>query len=351
MRDRDPSQRNGKALRSPSGARLRGKQPGQKRFYADIWPGRAEEVPEKLATAVLDLEKALAIPVVMFIQFDGPFDEINDRTCYHFFQAVQQWPQGQEVAFVIESPGEYARPAYRMATLFRRHCGKYTAVVPNYAKSAATLFTLGAERILLGWNAELGPLDAQVADIDREQRLSALEVVQALERLNSEAIDAVDQQMIFWGYRSGKKFETLLPIVTSFVAQMMKPLFDKIDTVHYTQMARVLKVAQDYAVRLLMPRYKRDTAEMIASTLTEAYPEHEFVVDPEEIRRIGLAVEAPKAEIQRIIERIAHSIEGQTFIGRVREFRNGNKDTNNENGKQAARRGRRRGRNSTRQKR
>jgi len=47
--------------------------------------------------------------------------------------------------------------------------------VPRYAKSAATLLALGADRILLGKFAEIGPLDAQFDDPEREYRLSALD--------------------------------------------------------------------------------------------------------------------------------------------------------------------------------
>ncbi len=48
---------------------------------------------------------------------------------------------------VIDSGGGYAQAAFQIANLFRRHAGGFTAVVPRYAKSAATLLTLGADEI------------------------------------------------------------------------------------------------------------------------------------------------------------------------------------------------------------
>ena len=98
--------------------------------------------------------------------------------------------------------------------------------------------------IVLGKTDESIPLglDVQIQDVEKEQRFSALEVVQAIQRLNNEAMRAVDQQMLFWLGRTGKKVETLLPLATHFVAEMMHPLFDKIDTVYFTAMARNLKV-------------------------------------------------------------------------------------------------------------
>jgi ClpP class serine protease len=39
---------------------------------------------------------------------------------------------------------------------------KLRVIVPNIAKSAATLFALGADEILMGYLSELGPIDPQV---------------------------------------------------------------------------------------------------------------------------------------------------------------------------------------------
>lgn len=42
-----------------------------------------------------------------------------------------------------------------------------------------------------------------------------------------------------------------LPIVLEYSSVLLKPLFEKIDVIHYTQMSRILKVAEEYALRLL----------------------------------------------------------------------------------------------------
>src|SRR3954464_1318288 len=103
--------------------------------------------------------------------------------------SIDTLPQGSPVALVIHSPGGEARAAYQLATILRKHCGSFVAVVPRYAKSAATLLSLGASRILLGRCAELGPRDAQWEDPEREEHLSALDEVQALERLQAAALE------------------------------------------------------------------------------------------------------------------------------------------------------------------
>lgn len=185
---------------------------------------------------------------------------------------------------MIDSPGGHAAAAYKIARLFQRHCGGWSAIVPRYAKSAATLLVMGADQLYMGRDAELGPLDAQLMDPEREEITSALDEVQALERMHSSAMTQIDETMQLLLGRTGKKMESLLPIVTKFVSDTMAPLLDKIDTVHYSQQSRVLKVAEDYAFRLLLPRVPRADAEYTARHFVNHYNEHGFVIDAEEAR-------------------------------------------------------------------
>jgi hypothetical protein len=52
--------------------------------------------------------------------------------------------------------------------------------------------------------------------------------------------------------------------------------------VHYGKLARVLKEAEDYAIRLLAPKYGEDAAGQIARRLVHRYSEHGFSIDPQE---------------------------------------------------------------------
>jgi hypothetical protein len=193
-------------------------------------------------------------------------------------------------------------------------------VIPHYAKSAATLFALGAETIVLGELAELGPLDAQIVHSDQERMGSALEVLQSVERLNSEALQALDAQVFHLLPRSRKRISDLLPITMKFVSDLMRPLWERIDTVQFTQVARVLKVGQDYAERLLASRYGEKQAVDIATALTKRYPDHGFVIDSEEAERIGLEVEvAPDFGLFSPLSILPRD---GTIVGVIREVEN-----------------------------
>jgi hypothetical protein len=81
---------------------------------------------------------------------------------------------------------------------------------------------------------------------------------------------------------SGKRSDVLLPHVMNYVANFYRPLLEKIDTVDYTRKSRDLKVAEEYAIRLMGETVDLATARQIASELVAKYPTHGFVIDREE---------------------------------------------------------------------
>jgi hypothetical protein len=171
----------------------------------------------------------------------------------------------------------------------------------------------------MGSHAELGPLDAQVFDFEREQYSSALDEVQALERVDAFAMQAIDEFVILTIQRTGKKISTIMPSALEFVGHMMRPLMEKIDTVHYSQSSRVLKVAEEYATRLLVPRHGPSQARNIARRLVEKYPEHGFVIDIEEIERLGLKPVKPTLEVGAAIDALIDHVDSFTAVGELRE--------------------------------
>lgn len=290
-------------------------------YTASLFPGEHYTLPPEFGAAVERLEAALGRTVWLLVEADMVDDwwQIDEPLREAFFRERDVMRTcGNGAALVVDSIGGEARSAYQIATLFRRHCGGFAAVVPRMAKSAATLLTLGAEDLYLGQDAELGPLDAQIWDPDREEFASALDEVQALERLNSDTLDLVDQAMFLLMNRTGKKMESVIPHTLHFAAEVMRPLFDKIDTVHYTQRSRVLKVAEDYATRLLRRKYGEGRAQNIARRLVNSYSEHEFVIDRDELTGLLVLAEADK-ETQGAIDELETLLTDNplTAVGRI----------------------------------
>jgi ATP-dependent protease ClpP protease subunit len=67
-----------------------------------------------------------------------------------------------QLNLIINSPGGDGTVAEKIIELCRAYCKEFNVIVPNRAKSAATIIALGGDQIVMGYCSELGPIDAQV---------------------------------------------------------------------------------------------------------------------------------------------------------------------------------------------
>jgi hypothetical protein len=259
--------------------------PTGKTYYAGLSPGLDVALPHELGIRAEALGAALELPVWLLLQRpadDQPVARLNAEVRDGFFALRSRLAESGRIALIVDSPGGLAPSAYSLARLLQRHCSGWTAVVPRYAKGAATLLILGADQLYMGRDAELGPLDAQLPDREREQLVSALDEIQGVERLRASAVGQIEQTMQSLLARTDLKAEALLPIVTKFVADTIAPLLANVDSARYSRQAQALEVAEDYAVRLLLAHASRQDAESCARHFASRYCEHGFVIDSDE---------------------------------------------------------------------
>lgn len=239
----------------------------------------------RLAEPLNDLQEQLKMPVWLLLHNDERMALLDGRVLGAFLHSRDALGP-KRIALVIDSPGGYADIAYRIARIVCRHSEGFTAVIPRWAKSAATLLTLGADEVIFGRDAEIGPLDVQVYDQEREERGSALDEIQALEQLHQVALAQLNQNLTMMRLITRRRYDVVMPHASKLASDMIRPLLDKIDTVHYAKQSRLLAVAEEYAIRLMTPRVPRQRAREIAERLVKRYPEHGFVIDRNEARDI-----------------------------------------------------------------
>lgn len=79
-----------------------------------------------------------------------------------FGDALMSLGEVDELNLILSSPGGDGTTAEKMIELCRAYCKVFRVIVPNRAKSAATIIALGSDQIVMGYCSELGPIDAQV---------------------------------------------------------------------------------------------------------------------------------------------------------------------------------------------
>ena len=68
---------------------------------------------------------------------------------------------GDEVDLIVQTLGGSVDAVEKFISVLRQWKKRYRVIVPNTAKSGGTLIAMSAEKILLGVNSELGPVDSQ----------------------------------------------------------------------------------------------------------------------------------------------------------------------------------------------
>lgn len=117
---------------------------------------RRIELLQKLEDAESDKETAY----VSFLCSDGASISTDDIPA--FGDILMSIGEVDQLNLIINSPGGDGTVAEKIIELCRAYCKEFRVIVPNRAKSAATIVALGADQIIMGYCSELGPIDAQV---------------------------------------------------------------------------------------------------------------------------------------------------------------------------------------------
>lgn len=151
-------------------------------------------------------------------------------------------------------------------------CTDLTVIIPDMAKSAATLLSLGADRIMMGPGGDLGPVDPQF-QLGRGL-VGAKEIVRALEEAEQRVRDAPDT----------------FPLFSSLLADVNMLMVEQ---------ARSALLRSGALVREALGCAGRDEAQVetlaqaLQSPLIDEPTSHSAVISPQTARRLGLPVVEP----------------------------------------------------------
>lgn len=166
----------------------------------------------------------------------------------------------KDVLAILQSPGGSIVPAYKISKLCKELSkSKFTVAIPRSAKSAATLISLGADEIHMGYLSELGPIDPQIGG------WPALGVQDAFRKIAVIVKDIPESKDLF----------------ESYIKSIPLPSFG--------WLTRVPESAVQYGQKLLIMSSMKGQAEAahkIAHKLVHEYKDHSFVIDREEAKEI-----------------------------------------------------------------
>jgi ClpP class serine protease len=166
-------------------------------------------------------------------------------------RAIRLTPSDMPIDLIVHTPGGLVLAAEQIAFALKRHKGKVTIFVPHYAMSGGALIALAGDDIVMDPNAVLGPVDPQLGS--QQAAFPAASILKALAQPNPNR----DDQTLILGDLAEKALR---------------------------QVKGTLK-------RLLLEHHAEADAERIATKLSSGEWTHDYALDPEELRALGVAVQ------------------------------------------------------------
>ena len=97
-----------------------------------------------------------------------------------FEELIHDADRDQDLHLLLHSLGGDSEVAIRIVRTAQSRCKELTVIVPDMAKSAATLLSLGAHRIVMGPASDLGPIDPQIF-VNNQTWVAAKDIIAAVD--------------------------------------------------------------------------------------------------------------------------------------------------------------------------
>lgn len=262
-----------------------------------IFSPKTTETSKEVKRLMTEIENKCQGHFFCFYQNQGAREEIDRGVLVQVRSALKELGHVKNLTVLIDSPGGDADAAFHLVRAFRQYTDRFEVIVANWAKSGATLVCLGADKILMGEDAELGPLDAQLRDPSGSAiPISALNAFKSLEYLQRYTLDTLNLAIILMLQKARMDIPQAIQQSLPFVSCIATPLYQQVVPQELGEARRHLAVAEEYGQRI-MSRYgyssiSKAKIEDMVNKLVWEYPSHSFVIDIEEAQQIGLKVEA-----------------------------------------------------------
>lgn len=189
--------------------------------------------------------------------------------------------------FLYSRGGDVSVP-WRIASMVREFCEEFNILIPYKAQSAATLISLGADNIIMGKKAELGPIDPTLVKATiGEGAIPPQEI----------SVEDVNSFLSFVKERANINDQSALAEIVGSLVKQISPL--TVGSVN-RQNSHIRLVAR----KLLTSRNKKMDEEKINSiieTLTEKIYSHGHGIGRKEAKDIGLPVIILDDKVEKMI--------------------------------------------------
>ena len=210
------------------------------------------------------------------------------RPLYDHLLNLEFHGDNQRIDLFLYSRGGDVSVPWRIVSMIREFCSEFNVLIPYRAQSAATLLSIGADNIIMGKKAELGPIDptlvkATIGETAVPPQEIAVEDVNSFLSFVKERANINDQ-------------DAVANILGSLINQIGPLTLGSVNRQHH----HIRLVAR----KLLTSRREKLDEEKISTiieTLTEKIYSHGHAIGRREAKDIGLPVEYPDDKVENLM--------------------------------------------------
>ncbi len=223
------------------------------------------------------------------------------RVIYRHLEALGK---SERIDLFLYSRGGDTMVPLRLVDLVREHSSKFACLIPFRAHSAATMLCLGADEILMGPLAELGPVDPTTANAFNPETQQGQKLGISVEDVTSYFSMAKEMAGL------GKAEQAV---------EVYKELTRNVHPLVLGNVQRIHRLGRRLARRLLAlhmnPETDKDRIDKIVDTLSEKLHSHEYPVTRREAAELGLPVKKPGTDLENAMWKLFECYEADMKLG------------------------------------
>lgn len=237
-----------------------------------------------------DIEDHRGRPLIVYATTtrQGVSGQMAGDTVREFVDQIDVITEGDSVDVLIHSTGGDALAAWKFMSVLRERFDRVSVLVPYMAFSAATIFTLGADEIVMHPHASLGPIDPQIGvkQKDGTTRRFSFEDVGAFLRFLEDEVGITEQ---------------------AYLSSIADKLFSVVDPVIVGGAKRASELASSVGERLLLMHMTKAEeqirAHQIAENLNKSFFSHGDAVSRSRARELELKIAKDDTQLEKLIWR------------------------------------------------
>ena len=223
----------------------------------------------------------------------SPQAKIGEGIVRPLYDQLESIGDVEHLDLVLDTLGGNVEMPWRIVSLIREFCDRFSVLIPYRAASAGTLLALGADEIVMTRLAVLGPIDPRTSHPllpGEVKEVSVQDMRHAMQFIRQAGVDIVGDEFAY---------------TPDAVAQLVCVLFDKVHPLAIGAIEQAYALAKLAGRRCLETHMSADDdnekIQRIVDRLSDEYKSHGYQIPRKEAKSIGLKVKQPGKRVEGVL--------------------------------------------------